>query len=964
MVDNTPLYGGRSFLSTMICNQKDPSTLKSKRGHRPLRVVSYNVYSDAKCLTVRYSTTRKWEKRCITLIEEIRSYDADIICLQEVDHFEDWWRVQLMLLGYDSIFKKRTKEREIHYEGVVIAFKRDLFQLFKSVPINLNDARHLDTGQGSGFNERLVCDDVGLLLLLQPWVPDFIESAVLVGCCQFTSRDGDFDVRFFQAQYFTRQMELANREFHLPVILGCSLYDTPNSPAYHVLRTGRRQMKPRAPSKVKQPTGKGYCRGSARVTWYAPKMGKADPPIHSYRIAWRPGGSLTLGFREQIEVMAGAVVQYGERVNEHGVRKSFVMNELAFNVTGLSSELPFEFIVCAVNDIGAGLWSDPSMPVVMVNPPRNPRQAPLKYLRNEVEVGILREQFAMDSNDWDVEIAINSNPVTAATQLTPRTISGVRDPQVPRCRVLPLSVNPREGWKQNLQGQSDPRVIAEISTIDKVFNTALRINDQEDPLNFQVGITDSPRSKRAILPSDFIDSPVDHMGRPNLAYSRALAEGGFQDDEGDDRSCISDMDMNHNGLEFGPGSDYQKDLDDHADAEEKSIVSSATGTTRDSNGTARSRTVLPRLRTSTKRLGDLERQMLESGVAKEELQKHLWSIEAELQRLKEDNGDVSVGSDDTRRNAIFARNLDGVALNIKDDDSRSGFESKGTEGDESSLGSEEIARRMRIAQQLALENQRAQQVAALKAEEERLRMLNLAALRDPSRLAQRLNDDTLLDGTEAVLYIGRPDPRQLHSLSLRSAYETYSAGGEPLFTQSLPATGNIDGVACSDYIFFSGHSMYAEEVLSLPTLTQLRGDNPMSALSHGDPYWKAPPHFTAVIYNKHEELLRQVNPSGRETLNPSKSQVADAKRILNAALEKSLIAGGRKEKPPPGKGMPDKIIENPPVDVFWGGIWVPNAAYNPLRSHYWLPNDTFVSSHLALGADLCFIEGQVATLWK
>jgi len=40
-----------------------------------------------------------------------------------------------MVMGYDSVYKKRTDKRSSHYEGVVIAYRRDVLQVrfFKDV---------------------------------------------------------------------------------------------------------------------------------------------------------------------------------------------------------------------------------------------------------------------------------------------------------------------------------------------------------------------------------------------------------------------------------------------------------------------------------------------------------------------------------------------------------------------------------------------------------------------------------------------------------------------------------------------------------------------------------------------------------------------------------------------------------------------------------------------------------------
>ena len=334
-----------------------------------------------------------------------------------------------------------------------------------------------------------------------------------------------------------------------------------------------------------------------------------------------------------------------------------------------------------------------------------------------------------------------------------------------------------------------------------------------------------------------------------------------------------------------------------------------------------------------------------------------------------------------RRGAIFERitTLDArletyeEAARPGDDASESGFESMATgkddESDHSSMGSTKLRLHAEFLQFRAMEREK----AAREAEAAAITAANLAVLRDPSRLARRLNDDTVLDGAEFVRTLGRPDARQKHSLSLRSAYESYSAGGEPLFTQSMPGEGDIAGVACVDYIFYSGHQMVVQDVLSLPQLNQLRGDNPQANMTHADPYWVQPPEYCSSLFNRHVDLFRQVlgakaaaaAASASVSAVPSKQHVEEAKRLLHVALQRSLLAGGTVD-PVAGKeadpGM--KVKEKPPTDALWGGVWVPNATYNPRRSHSWLPNDVFVSSHMAMGARLNFIEGAVAAMWR
>jgi CCR4-NOT transcription complex subunit 6 len=66
-----------------------------------------------------------WENRSAALLDEILSYDADIICLQEVDHFYDFFYPELKNHGYEGIFKKRpTRQKR---DGCAIFYNRDRF---------------------------------------------------------------------------------------------------------------------------------------------------------------------------------------------------------------------------------------------------------------------------------------------------------------------------------------------------------------------------------------------------------------------------------------------------------------------------------------------------------------------------------------------------------------------------------------------------------------------------------------------------------------------------------------------------------------------------------------------------------------------------------------------------------------------------------------------------------------------
>jgi len=260
------------------------------------------------------------------------------------------------------------------------------------------------------------------------------------------------------------------------------------------------------------------------------------------------------------------------------------------------------------------------------------------------------------------------------------------------------------------------------------------------------------------------------------------------------------------------------------------------------------------------------------------------------------------------------------------------------------------------------EAERIREDAEQEAEEEELEAQErLAVMRVPSRISRQLNDDTLIDAHDVLAKIGKPNPRQRHNLNLRSAYEAYSAGGEPLFTTSWPGEGTQNGVECTDFIFYSADLLLARYVLSLPALTQLRGDNPRKMLAAPDINWIKPSAKMSGAFDRDAILLKAPTAKATEAggrgggdrgqlhhaAPPSKSKVAEAKRALIAALDTSFEA---------------TIEKNP--DGLWAGMWSPFAAINPLRNHYWLPNDVYASSHLALGVRLSFIEGALPAQWQ
>ena len=368
------------------------------------KFLSYHIFADVKCSKIRYSSLKSWHHRKTKLMQEIKTYDADILCLQDVDHYSDWWQPQLMYLGYDSIFKQRTDLVDEHLEGVLIAYKRDLFQLFKTDDVIFNNAGQYESAL---IERRCRTDDVGLIAFLQPWKPNYLDSALCVVSAMLSDEEPDIevDVRFEQARYLAQCIESANRSYHLPVIIGMSMNDTPDSAAYHVLRTGRSQLMPKAPRQVPRPIIEPYSRNSVRILWKPPPMTEADPTILEYTVCWRPGGNLSIGYSLTKKAAAGDCIQYESSLGDDGLRRTVALEYRSMLITNLASETPFEFKVAATNYIGQGDWSRASEPYVLKNPPKASPKKPLKILKNLAAVKELCETLDMQEDDWNVHVS-------------------------------------------------------------------------------------------------------------------------------------------------------------------------------------------------------------------------------------------------------------------------------------------------------------------------------------------------------------------------------------------------------------------------------------------------------------------------------------------------------------------------------------------------------------------------------
>ncbi|XP_019727017.1 protein angel homolog 2 isoform X2 [Hippocampus comes] len=236
-----PMRGWESLLPRWW--EGSPACATAMAPHRggralDLSVMSYNILSQELLRANGYLYTHcppaalRWSHRLRNLLAELRHYDADVLCLQEVqeDHFENQIRPALHAQGYECVYKKRTGKKP---DGCVVAFKTSRLCLLSSNPVEF-------FRPGDALLDR---DNVGLVVLLRPAGAGVDDGDVLCVAnthLLYNPRRGD--VKLAQLAILLAEIgrlaRLPNGAAH-PVLLCGDFNSTPWSPLVTFLLNGR-----------------------------------------------------------------------------------------------------------------------------------------------------------------------------------------------------------------------------------------------------------------------------------------------------------------------------------------------------------------------------------------------------------------------------------------------------------------------------------------------------------------------------------------------------------------------------------------------------------------------------------------------------------------------------------------------------------------------------------------------------
>lgn len=177
--------------------------------------------------------------------------------------YEEFWHGGLSKAGMDSVYYENEDGN-----SVVIAFRDDLFQLTRTDFIDFN--KIVDSISDSKVGSVAKQNNIGMMVLLQPWEMSTFPTALCITTAQLASDTRYDELRIQQAKYLCQMVEVFNADFQLPIIMAGSFNATPDSDTYHIITTGRPKPKPMPPSAPQRPESSDVTASSIHLTWQAP----------------------------------------------------------------------------------------------------------------------------------------------------------------------------------------------------------------------------------------------------------------------------------------------------------------------------------------------------------------------------------------------------------------------------------------------------------------------------------------------------------------------------------------------------------------------------------------------------------------------------------------------------------------------------------------------------------------------
>lgn len=87
----------------------------------------------------RTASRIRWKNRSKALLAELERLDADVLAVQEMDQFEEFWKPWLERRGYGGVYKRRTQATAAKKDGCGLFFKTGKLELLARRGLEYND---------------------------------------------------------------------------------------------------------------------------------------------------------------------------------------------------------------------------------------------------------------------------------------------------------------------------------------------------------------------------------------------------------------------------------------------------------------------------------------------------------------------------------------------------------------------------------------------------------------------------------------------------------------------------------------------------------------------------------------------------------------------------------------------------------------------------------------------------------
>lgn len=283
------------------------STCEDSEGKFDFSVMSYNILSQdlLEDNSHLYRHCRRpvlhWSFRFPNILKEIKHFDADVLCLQEVqeDHYGTEIRPSLESLGYHCEYKMKTGRKP---DGCAICFKHAKFSLLSVNPVEFcrRDIPLLDR------------DNIGLVLLLQPKMPRAASPSICVANTHLLYNPRRGDIKLTQlAMLLAEISSVAHRKdgSFCPIIMCGDFNSVPGSPLYSFIKEGKLNYEGLAIGKVSGQEQSSRGQRILSIPIWPPDLGISQSCVYETQQVPRAGktdSSLTETPLEKAEVGVSA----------------------------------------------------------------------------------------------------------------------------------------------------------------------------------------------------------------------------------------------------------------------------------------------------------------------------------------------------------------------------------------------------------------------------------------------------------------------------------------------------------------------------------------------------------------------------------------------------------------------------------------------------------------------------------